>query len=94
MYHIIYLNDNATLRPANHGINDLEWEHGCRSVLISYKTEFHATGYAESLGFNMLNATDWNSFISSLDDPSNVSTDSYKNSRPTLDRWDSNRPIY
>lgn len=94
MYHIIYLNENATLRRANHGASDIEWEHGCRTVLISADRETEALKYANQLGFYMLNANDWNEFISSRDDPSVTSNDTYINSRPRPDKWDNSREIY
>ena len=94
MYHIIYLNDKAILKPANHGINDIEWEHGCRSILISEKNSYSAQRYAECLGFELLDKEDWNEFINSRDDPSVTSNDHYINSRVRPDKWDSKREIY
>jgi hypothetical protein len=94
MFHIIYLNDNAVLRPANHGVNDTEWEHGCRTILISEKTLYSAQLYAECLGFEILNKEEWSEFISSRDDPSVTSNDRYINSRPRPDKWDNSREIY
>ena len=94
MYHIIYLNDNAVLRPANHGVSDIEWEHGCRTVLISADREIKALEYANNLGFYILNANEWSEFISSRDDPSVTSNDHYINSRPKPDKWDNSREIY
>ena len=94
MFHIIFLDNNATLRPANHGITDTEWEHGCRTVLIAEKTPYSAQRYAECLGFELLNKEEWNGFISSRDDPSVTSNDHYINSRVRPDKWDSKREIY
>jgi hypothetical protein len=94
MFHIIYLDNNAVIRPANHGSSAIEWEHGCRTVLLAEPTLYSATKYAKHLGFNLLESNEWNEFISSLDDPSNVPSNSFINSRPRPDKWDNSREIY
>jgi len=94
MFHIVYLDDNAVLRPANHGISSIEWEHGCRTVLLAERTLYSATEYANTLGFKILESREWSEFISSRDDPSVTSNDYYINSRPQPDKWDNSREIY
>ncbi|CAB4170018.1 hypothetical protein UFOVP907_44 [uncultured Caudovirales phage] len=94
MFHIIYLDNNAVLRPANHGITDTEWHHKCRSVLIAEKTSYSAQRYAETLGFDLLSKEEWSELIGSLDDPGVTSNDHYINSRPKPDKWDNSREIY
>lgn len=94
MFHLIYLNDNAVLRSANHGVSSIEWEHNCRPLLLTEPTLYSATKYAKHLGFNLLESNEWNEFISSLDEPSNVFSNNFVNSRPRFDKWDTNREIY
>ena len=87
-YHAVYRDDKAIIRQANDGINEIEWEHGCRIIQVSYKQLTDATNYVKRLGYEMLNSNEWNEYISELDDPSNVPNNNYINAYPVLDKWD------
>lgn len=93
-YHLVFKDTNAIFRPANHGITDTEWEHGCRTLWLDGQTEYSARGFAEISGYELLSKEEWSEFISSLDDPSVTSNDHYINSRPRPDKWDNSREIY
>lgn len=94
LYHAIYHNDKAVIRLENDGINDTEWEHGCRIIRISYNQLSFAQGYIKDTGYEVLTRDEWSSYIDSLDDPSNVPNNSFVSTRPIKDKWDLDREIY
>jgi hypothetical protein len=93
-YHAIFHNGNCVIRPANHGITDIEWHHGCRSRYDGL-TEFHRqalTRFATS--FKVLDSQEWAIYIDSLTNPGVVPSNNFISTRVVRDKWDSDRPIY
>ena len=94
MYHAIHLDNNLVVRPVVDGITDLEWFHGCRCFEISASEFQLKTRLKDRDDMNLLTTEDWNHFISSLDDPSNVPNNNFISTYVKRDKWDSDRPIY
>lgn len=91
-YHAITHEDYCVVRPANHGISDIEWQHECRSC---YRPGFTKAELLKlTSGYYVLDDREWSDYIGSLDDPSNVSNNNFIDARPTIDKWDGARPIY
>ena len=94
MYHAIHLNNNLVVRPVVDGITDLEWFHGCRCFEISesrYQLEMRLRYLDDK---HLLTIEEWSQFISSLDDPDNVTNNNFISTYVKRDKWDLNRPIY
>ena len=94
MYHAIHLDNNLVVRPVVDGITDLEWSHGCRCWSISQSQFQLKTQIASDLDFNLLTFEEWSNFISSLDDPGIVPSNSFKSTRVIRDKWDADRKVY
>lgn len=89
MYHALLLNNNAVIRKEDDGITDFEFD---LEVRRSWFIETSMNKVVEMLlnqNINILNKEEWNIFIG-LEEfvPSNSF------SKPTIDKWDSNRTIY
>jgi len=94
MYHAIVLDNNLVVRPVVNGITDLEWFHGCRCFEISkskYQLEMRLR-YLDDM--HLLTIEEWSNFISSLDDPGIVPSNSFKSTRVIRDKWDADRKVY
>ena len=80
-------NHTAVIRSATDGITDLEWEHGCRSIQLSYKQESIAYQYVKSLGYDVLTKQEWSEYINDLN-PDIVTSNKFVSTRVIRDRWD------
>jgi len=83
----------AVIRDAVDGITDLEWEHGCRSIQLSYKQESIAYQYVKALGYDVLTKQEWSEYISDLD-PDIVPSNNFVSTRVIKDKWDGARSVY
>ena len=83
----------AVIRAATDGVTDLEWEHGCRSIQLSYKQELIAYQYVKSLGYDVLTKEEWSEYMNSLD-PDIVTSNKFVSTRVIKDKWDGARDIY
>jgi hypothetical protein len=96
IYHaIISMKDRcAVIRPSNHGVNDIEWHHGCRT----YKTEEAYDDLEMDLKrkkmYDVLTEDQWRDYIVSLDDPTLVPSNKFINAKVPYDKWDSKYEIY
>ena len=86
-------NHTAVIRSAADGITDLEWEHGCRSIQLSYKQELIAYQYVKSLGYKVLTKQEWSEYMNSLD-PDIVTSNKFVSTRVIKDKWDGARDVY
>lgn len=95
MIHHIAIHHNyiATVRSADNGITDIEWELGCRAIQLSYKRELDAQRYVQHLGYDLVNAIDWSEYISSLNGDI-VTNNKFINVRSIKDKWDGARDVY
>jgi len=95
-YHaIISMKDRcATIRPSNHGVNDIEWEHGCRTYGVDMSPIDLEFDLKRKKMYDVLDADKWQDYIISLDDPSLVTSNSFINTRPIKDKWDPEITIY
>ena len=84
---------NAVIRAATDGVTDLEWEHGCRSIQLSYKQELIAYQYVKSLGYDVLTKEEWSEYMNSLD-PDIVTSNKFVSTRVIKDKWDGARDVY
>lgn len=86
----------AVVRPADNGINDYEWQHGCRIYnQDSFKSmELLKRTVVVTGEYHLLNMDDWNDLISSLDEPANVPNNNFISTVVKEDKWDVRRPIY
>jgi hypothetical protein len=91
-YHAITHNDYCVIRPAYHGVNDIEWQHGCRSFYRPDCTRVEVLKLTS--GYYVLDDRQWSDYIGSLDEPGFVPNNNFISTRATHDKWDSNRPIY
>ena len=95
MIHHIAIHHNyiAIVRSADNGITDIEWEHGCRSIQLSYKRELDAQKYVQHLGYKLLNSQEWSEYINNLDEGI-VPSNKFINTRYIKDKWDGARDVY
>lgn len=93
-HHAITHSDYCVIRPANHGVNDIEWQHGCRSFYTPDCTRVEVLKLTSGSGYYVLDDRQWSDYIGSLDEPSNVPNNNFVSSRFIPDKWDSDRPIY
>ena len=92
-YHCVYLGNTAVVRPATDGVREFEWFHGCRSIPPNGMREYELKHHIRSLKYHLLSTEDWNSFISSLDEPT-VPSNFFVSTRKVRDKWDSQTTIY
>lgn len=94
MWHAIHIdNEFATLRPADHGITDIEWELGCRVISVSYKSELDAKQYVIRLGIALLNAGDWKAMLNEINGD-NVPNNNFVSTYKPYDKWEQIPIIY
>ena len=98
IYHAVWIPNDVVcvVRTADHGVNDIEFQHGCRILTNSgdqplYKFKEYLIDYMDLCIFD---ERDWSDYIGSLDDPSNVPSNRFVSTRTVFDKWDTNRPIY
>jgi hypothetical protein len=85
----------ATVRDGNNGgVTDIEFEHGIRCYYTTKTNELVLKAQLLDDGFELLNKEAWDNFISSLDEPSNVSSNKFVSTRYVRDKWDGQRTIY
>jgi len=95
IHHIAITHKNkAIVRLGDQGINDFEWEFGCRAIQLSYKRELDAHAYVKHLGYEILDKQQWNEYLADLDASDNVPNNIFVNSKPILDKWDTARNVY
>lgn len=90
----IYLGKKATIRKADSGVTDFEWEHGCRSIPLDPGLESAARERVASLGYEILDATEWREFLDSMDSGDGVTSNRFVSTRYVKDKWDGFRPVY
>jgi hypothetical protein len=90
-YHAIYLNDACVIRPANHGVSDIEWMVGCRTYHTPFQSKYQLEQEIQ-YQFKIHDERQWSQLIGSLYEPSQ--RDNYISTRVVRDKWDSDRPIY
>lgn len=68
-YHaIISMKDRcAHIRPSNHGVTDLEWEHGCRTYKVEETIEDLTKDLMRKKMYDVLNNDQWKDYIDSLE---------------------------
>ena len=96
LYHAIYHPPTslAIVRPADHGVSDNEWRHGCRPLHIFETFKSWVNAKVIDCGYEVLDNHEWSNYIASLDDPGLVPNNNFINARPIIDKWDGARPIY
>lgn len=62
----IYHGTKATIRKADDGITDIEWEHGCRSLKLHEDLEKHAKAALTNLGYEVIDSIDWRQYINEI----------------------------
>jgi hypothetical protein len=92
-YHQIYHDRYSVIRPSTHGINDIEWHHGCR-IKHTGLTDFQRRTLIHFNSLEVLDSQQWAIYIDSLTDPGIVPSNNFVNTRVIRDKWDSDRPVY
>lgn len=95
-YHaVISMKDRcATIRPSNHGVTDLEWQHGCRTYGVDVSPIDLELDLKYKKMYDVLDADKWLDYISSLDEPVLVPSNKFISSRFIPDKWDTRPEIY
>ena len=94
IHHIAITHEHsAVIRTGDCGITDLEWEHGCRSIQLSYKQESIAYQYVKALGYDVLTKQEWYEYINDLN-PDIVPSNNFVSTRVIKDKWDGARSVY
>lgn len=91
-YHAITHSDYCVIRPANHGVSDIEWGHNCRTFYRPNKTRVELLELTS--GYYVLDDLQWSNYIGSLDDPGLVTNNNFVSTRVVRDKWDSDRTVY
>jgi hypothetical protein len=89
-YHAIVLNNIAVFRQADHGINDTEWEMGCRYVLDTHSSRLVLFDKLFQIGHAVVSEDYWRELINNPEDITNdkfIFTTKY-------DKWDVQQTIY
>ncbi|CAB4130842.1 hypothetical protein UFOVP133_24 [uncultured Caudovirales phage] len=96
LYHAIYHppTHQAVVRPADHGVSDNEWRHGCRVLAIYSPFLTKTSELVKDCGYYLVDNHEWSDHIASLDDPGLVTNNKFVSTRVVRDKWDSDRPIY
>jgi len=96
LYHAIYhpLTHQAVVRPADHGVSENEWRHGCRVLPLYSPFSTQTSTLVQDSGYYLLDNYQWSEFITSLNDPGDVPSNKFISTRVVRDKWDSDRPIY
>lgn len=96
LYHAIYhaQSNLAVVRPADHGVSENEWRHGCRPLHIFETFKSWVNAKLVDYDYEVLDDRQWSNFISSLDEPGIVPNNNFISTRVVRDKWDSDRPIY
>ena len=92
-WHAITLQKMATIRTADNGIANNEWQHGAR--IVRYEKNLNSkpelVEYLNSLKFEILNREEWKEY---LFNPNNIQNDTYISTKKVWDKWDRETPIY
>lgn len=95
-YHaVISMKDRcAIIRPSNHGVTDIEWLHGCRTYGVDMSPVDLELDLKRKKMYDVLDASQWQDYIISLEDPVLVPNNNFINVRPIRDKWDPVIEIY
>jgi hypothetical protein len=96
MWNAIHLDrEFATLREADQGVTDTEWELGCRVIRMSYKQEADARQYILRVGIAVLDAEAWNEMIREINgDTDSVTNNKFVSTHRPYDKWEQLPIIY
>lgn len=99
MYHAIIIKHAdlddcyAVVRPAIDGINDTEWELGCRIYAEAVSNEELLCRQVERY-YQLVNMDAWTNILESIQDQANVTNNSFINSNVKPDKWEQRPEIY